>query len=233
MALTKIPLLLSAAWGMRMAVVPPQSPPPADERLKPIGSELLVPFLPLMVKALFIAPQLIEAAVIFAHEQPNNAMARAVLHYLTPASGAPLCLRVAPVFQLGWTTALVGVGIRLASYQRLGRLFTYEISVRTGHRLITTGPYAVVRHPSYTGFLLICIGGPVCALTHGSWLAECCGTGRLLGALACGAASIFLGVLGIIVVRARKEDGLLEAKFGKEWRAWAAQVRYLLLPGVY
>ncbi|KAG2123421.1 hypothetical protein DEU56DRAFT_745450, partial [Suillus clintonianus] len=28
-------------------------------------------------------------------------------------------------------------------------LFTFKLSVRTNHRLVTTGPYAIVRHPSY------------------------------------------------------------------------------------
>ena len=37
-------------------------------------------------------------------------------------------------------------------------MFTFEMSIRKDHMLITSGPYGVVRHPGYTGFLLVVIG---------------------------------------------------------------------------
>ena len=47
----------------------------------------------------------------------------------------------------------------------MGSLFTFETSIRKGHTLITSGPYAIVRHPSYAGFTLVVIG---MFLVHGS-----------------------------------------------------------------
>ena len=54
-------------------------------------------------------------------------------------------------------TALGGY-IRWACYRALGRLFTFEMSIRDNHELVTDGPYGWVRHPAYTGILLIVAG---------------------------------------------------------------------------
>ncbi len=43
----------------------------------------------------------------------------------------------------------------------LGRYWSGEVQIKQGHRLITTGPYAFVRHPIYTGFLLAVVGSVV------------------------------------------------------------------------
>ncbi|KAF9575173.1 hypothetical protein EC968_004109 [Mortierella alpina] len=50
--------------------------------------------------------------------------------------------------------ALVGYVLRRWSFITLDRFFTYELTIRSGHRLIQTGPYKYLRHPSYTGALL-------------------------------------------------------------------------------
>eukprot|EP01084_Bolivina_argentea_P178459 308494_1 len=48
----------------------------------------------------------------------------------------------------------IGMSIRLFSRLYLGKFFTYLGSIRHDHKLITKGPYSIVRHPGYTGFLL-------------------------------------------------------------------------------
>ena len=52
----------------------------------------------------------------------------------------------------------LGGYIRWACYRALGRLFTFEMSIRDNHELVTDGPYGWVRHPAYTGILLIVAG---------------------------------------------------------------------------
>ena len=47
----------------------------------------------------------------------------------------------------------------------MGRLFTVERSIRKDHLRVTSGPYAIVRHPSYTGLLIVYIG---MILIHGT-----------------------------------------------------------------
>jgi len=55
--------------------------------------------------------------------------------------------------------------IRHMCYQSMGSMFTVERSIRKDHILVTWGPYAIVRHPSYTGLLIVFIG---MILIHGT-----------------------------------------------------------------
>lgn len=54
-------------------------------------------------------------------------------------------------------TSLGGL-IRYKCYRVLGSMFTFEMSIREGHVLVTSGPYAIVRHPAYIGAILVVIG---------------------------------------------------------------------------
>lgn len=40
----------------------------------------------------------------------------------------------------------------------MGSMFTFEMSIRKNHELVTSGPYAIVRHPGYTSVMLVVIG---------------------------------------------------------------------------
>ena len=63
------------------------------------------------------------------------------------------------------TTAAVGLGIQLAgmlfyfwSRTYLGRLWSGQIVIMQDHKLIETGPYRLLRHPLYTGFIGMFVG---------------------------------------------------------------------------
>ena len=64
---------------------------------------------------------------------------------------------------------ILGGLIRYTCYRALGRMFTFEMSIRRNHKLIMSGPYAIVRHPSYVGSILVVSG---MMLIHGSKV--CC-----------------------------------------------------------
>jgi protein-S-isoprenylcysteine O-methyltransferase Ste14 len=63
-------------------------------------------------------------------------------------------LSTAAGFIILWT----GVFLRNYSIKLLGKHFTATIQLQHDHRLITSGPYGVIRHPSYLGALLAIIG---------------------------------------------------------------------------
>jgi protein-S-isoprenylcysteine O-methyltransferase len=56
------------------------------------------------------------------------------------------------------TLTATGLALRLWAIRTLGEFFTSTVRVREGQRILSNGPYRVVRHPSYTGTLLTLTG---------------------------------------------------------------------------
>lgn len=81
-------------------------------------------------------------------------------HLTSPAQnfGQALELRPTNAFILSLLLAIIGASLRLAAYKGLGHMFTFEMSIRRDHKLITHGVYGWVRHPAYTGVLLFAAG---------------------------------------------------------------------------
>ncbi|MEA2272982.1 MAG: hypothetical protein QOI98_1690 [Solirubrobacteraceae bacterium] len=59
---------------------------------------------------------------------------------------------------VGVTLMVAGMAFRLWSIRTLGRFFTVTVNVADDQRVVDTGPYAVLRHPSYTGMLIVYLG---------------------------------------------------------------------------
>ncbi len=101
-----------------------------------------------------------------------------------------------------------GLALYLWGLFALGRMFApssgFGVRVQAGHRLVTTGPYAHVRHPMYLAVIVAAIGG---LLLYRTWAALCC-------------AVIMFG----LAVRARREERVLSQEFGPEWQAYASRV---------
>ncbi len=74
---------------------------------------------------------------------------------------------------IGSIAVAFGAFIRLWCYRQLGCLFTFEITIQPNHALVTSGPYGVVRHPSYTGIYLTLLGATAVAFAPGAYLREC------------------------------------------------------------
>ena len=62
------------------------------------------------------------------------------------------------VFGFGSCLFVLGLALRWYSIIHLGRFFTTNVAISADHQLIDTGPYQLVRHPSYTGSLLAALG---------------------------------------------------------------------------
>ena len=59
---------------------------------------------------------------------------------------------------IGAVLALGGMALRVWSVATLGRYFTFVVRVTGDQPVIETGPYRLIRHPSYAGALLTAVG---------------------------------------------------------------------------
>ncbi|HYP21025.1 MAG TPA: isoprenylcysteine carboxylmethyltransferase family protein [Chloroflexia bacterium] len=103
-----------------------------------------------------------------------------------------------------------GLALRVFSILWLGPMFTRLVQILPGHRLVTSGPYRFVRHPSYSGLLLFFMG---VGLALGDWLAV--------------AIMVFVPTVGVLY-RIRVEEKTLLGAFGEEYRAYMHRVGGLL-----
>ena len=69
-------------------------------------------------------------------------------------------------FWAGAVITVAGLLFSVWARRHLGKNWSQEVTVKEGHELITSGPYALVRHPIYTGLLAALAGT---ALSLGEW----------------------------------------------------------------
>lgn len=137
---------------------------------------------------------------------------------------------VTPVFLLGVMMAALGMFIRVRCFHELGHLFTFDLTMYPEHKLVTSGFYKYVRHPAYTGSLLLVAGIACSHLTPGSWVIECGILGPVSSALL--GATWWVWALSVGVSRAYAEDGELRKLSASEWDAYAAEVKFWFVPGL-
>jgi protein-S-isoprenylcysteine O-methyltransferase Ste14 len=121
---------------------------------------------------------------------------------------SPLVFAVA--LALMWT----GIVLRQWCFITLGRYFTFTVMTSRDQRVVTGGPYAFLRHPSYAALLLILTG---IGLTYGSWLSL--------------AALIVLPGIGF-VLRIRVEEAALARELGPAYTDFA-RTRKRIIPFVW
>jgi protein-S-isoprenylcysteine O-methyltransferase Ste14 len=62
------------------------------------------------------------------------------------------------VFWTGIVLMLAGAAFRWYAIKVLGRFFTRSVATRAGQYVVDTGPYRLIRHPSYTGAMVTILG---------------------------------------------------------------------------
>jgi protein-S-isoprenylcysteine O-methyltransferase Ste14 len=130
-----------------------------------------------------------------------------------PWLNARLLPRTLPVYWTGIAALAAGLIVAVWARGRLGGNWSATVTIKDGHDLIRTGPYAWVRHPIYSGLLLALLGT---AITIGEW--------RAFVALAFFAASF--------VFKLRLEERFLGEAFGEDYTQYRAEVP-ALVPFVY
>ncbi|KZV75244.1 hypothetical protein PENSPDRAFT_104095 [Peniophora sp. CONT] len=141
-------------------------------------------------------------------------------------------VHISPLFCLGASLVVGAAWLRRACFRMMGSQFTFQMSIKEQHRLITNGPYAFVRHPSYTGLLLLTIGLTLCELSDGMWWTHAGIHQTAVGKALCLAWVWTVVHIGMVAARGWKEDALLRREFGSQWESYARNVRCLFFPGL-
>jgi protein-S-isoprenylcysteine O-methyltransferase Ste14 len=115
---------------------------------------------------------------------------------------------------LGYVLLLIGIGA-MTWAQAVNKFFepTVRIQADRGHKVIDTGPYAIVRHPGYVAGALLFVG---IALALGS----------LWAMIPAGLAIV------VLILRTKWEDQTLQAELAG-YKGYAERVRFKLVPGVW
>ena len=116
-----------------------------------------------------------------------------------------------PVFLFVLVLIWAGIALRLWAVRTLGRFFRTTVFVQDEHRLVETGPYRLLRHPSYTGTLMTLLGFGLC---FGNWIAL---------------ALLTLGPWLAYSYRISVEEKALRQRFGPQYDAYA-RTRWRLIP---
>jgi protein-S-isoprenylcysteine O-methyltransferase len=107
-----------------------------------------------------------------------------------------------------------GMAFRLWAIQTLGRFFRVTVTVQDDHRLVTSGPYRLLRHPSYTGALITISG---IGLFMNNWVSF---------------AGAFAAALAAYAIRIRVEERALGLRFGDAFAAQRAR-SWAIIPFVW
>jgi protein-S-isoprenylcysteine O-methyltransferase Ste14 len=107
-----------------------------------------------------------------------------------------------------------GLVVRIWAIVVLGKSFRTTVEVDAGQQVVDTGPYRWVRHPSYTGILLLMVG---LSLVYGNWLAL---------------AVLLVLPTGVLIHRIFVEEAVLTEVIGRAYTDYAARTKRLV-PGVW
>ncbi|KAJ6473148.1 hypothetical protein C8R45DRAFT_1163675, partial [Mycena sanguinolenta] len=239
MPLSKILCIFATTLSLHMCSTSPNPPLHSSERtVTPTRVEFILVSPSFRraqkpVQMFYWVAAIAETAVIIAQTRPRSIRSQLVVFALTFGGDLP-SINLSPPVVVGCLLAASGALLRLLCYRALGKYFTFETGIIRNHRLITTGPYSFIRHPSYTGAVLAYIGLLLYYGSSGSWFMECVFKGSIAGAMFC-AGYIFATSLVVagLLSRISKEDEGLQREFGLEWEAWAARVPYILVPCLY
>ncbi|WP_183826297.1 protein-S-isoprenylcysteine O-methyltransferase [Rhizobium sp. BK377] len=96
------------------------------------------------------------------------------------------------------------------THKQLGRNWSITLEIRQKHELICAGPYAYVRHPMYTSFLLM---GLAQAFLLPNWVAGMAG---------------IVGFAVLFFLRVDKEERMMLDVFGPQYRAYMDRTKRII-----
>jgi protein-S-isoprenylcysteine O-methyltransferase Ste14 len=134
---------------------------------------------------------------------------------VTAVPGARLLgIANAAVCWIGLALMALGLGLRVWAVAVLGASFRTTIELHEGQRVIQGGPYRFIRHPSYAGLLLMCVG---------------------LGLALRNAVSLVVALVPPVIALVHRiglEEAAMAAEMGPEYAAYRERT-WRLVPGLW
>ncbi len=118
------------------------------------------------------------------------------------------------ISSLGLVLIAIGVVMRWSAIRTLDKYFTVDVKILDDHRIIRSGLFKYLRHPSYLGLLISVLG---LGVTMVNWLST---------------LVMLVPHVIVIVLRINEEERALEQRFGADYRQYQQQTSRLI-PGVY
>ncbi len=112
---------------------------------------------------------------------------------------------------LDWAAAafsVIGVSIAIWARAHLGRNWSPRPAAKLNHELVVTGPYAYVRHPIYTGLILMAFGATL--------------TGSVWG------ICVFIAASLIFILRIGKEEKIMHELFPNKYPEYQKRTKRLV-----
>jgi protein-S-isoprenylcysteine O-methyltransferase Ste14 len=117
-------------------------------------------------------------------------------------------------FWVGVGIMLMGLALRIWAVQTLGNSFRTTVETHINQKVINYGPYKLIRHPSYTGSHLICLGYGIAVQ---NWLSL--------------AFAVIIPLL-VLLYRIHVEEPVLLASMGEEYREYQKRTKKII-PWIY
>jgi protein-S-isoprenylcysteine O-methyltransferase Ste14 len=127
---------------------------------------------------------------------------------LIPILGQRFMPRFAALEILGAVMCAVGVGVAIWSRRVLAESWSPVVALRDHHALVQAGPYAIIRHPIYFGFMMSAVGMIL-----------------VLGEIR---ALVLLFDIGLFFRRMKPEERILRATYPNEYADYEGRVKRLL-----
>lgn len=125
------------------------------------------------------------------------------------APGAAMMAGRPFLFGLGFVLAFAGIAFRWYAIVALGRFFTMRVQTSSDQQVIQSGPYRLIRHPSYTGALVTVLG---VLLMSTNWLTLAC----------------FVVVIPGFAYRIAVEERALVGELGDRYRSYMQRSKRLI-----